>query len=210
MPRRLQKGWWRRIGPGRGRGAVPEAEGDAVGTAGAQTWDRFPRCLCRGCRRSGSAWRLPQRPSGGPACDVCLPALCPRVVHRPDLEERRLICSLGRWEYLGPGRTGWLRVTQVASDGASLLSHCPLIFANTVSGANIPPKTPCHQACRSPCPPHLFRSAPFLSSPPPTRPPTYAPLHSSSDVTDLLFVDWLWAWARACRGKRGLGAHGRA
>lgn len=96
IPRRLQRGWWWRIRPGRGRGAVPEAEGDAVGTAGAQTWDRFPRCLCPGCWRSGSAWRLPQRCFRGPACDVCLPALCRRVVRRPDLEERRLICSLGR------------------------------------------------------------------------------------------------------------------
>lgn len=45
-------------------------------------------------------------------------------------------------------------------------------------------------------------------------PPPQPPLHSS-DVTDMLFADWLWAWGgksglvKAWRGKEGGGSHTR-
>lgn len=43
------------------------------------------------------------------------------------------------------------------------------------------------------------RAFPLCSPLPPTTLPTPGPLHSSSDVTDKLFADWLWA----CVGKSG-------
>lgn len=100
---------------------------------------------------------------------------------------------------------GWAgSVTQVADDRASLLPYCPSIFTNTLPGTKIPhplaqgpwslecvvegllvpPKPQRQRACRIPCQPQLFLSAPLL--------PYVGPL-LSSDVTDLLFVDWLWA-----------------
>lgn len=89
------------------------------------------RALRRACRSAPPLRAL--------TSDVCLPALCRRLTHRPDPEEQRLIRSVSGWEYRDSGRRhGWLRVTQVAGDRASLLSYCPLIFASTVSGTEIP------------------------------------------------------------------------